>query len=109
MSRVPEIVNVLWVDSAMHEDGGWMAIADADHRAQGGPLECHTTAYLLHEDDDAITVASTWSPDHEGKPARCCGALTIPKASIKGRYKIASAQKARKRTDASVEESNRLT
>lgn len=76
----PELVT--WLDSATHEDG-WSRIEDiAETVTRRGLLRIESVGFVVHETDDALTLAASWFADDEGAPCRVSQPLTIPKAMV---------------------------
>jgi hypothetical protein len=77
-------VRLKWVDSAGHEEGlgGWAKFSDVQRAVEHhGTLLCFSTAWLVHETDDSLTIATTYTVD-EAEPDLVNGCMTIPKLAI---------------------------
>lgn len=73
-----EIVD--WIDASSVD-----AWEPADTKRK--PSECQTAGFVVYEDDDCISLASSFA-FHEGQPADCCLTMTIPKSAITGRSSL---------------------
>lgn len=70
------VVEVEWVDSGA--GGGWQFIANIDRQS----LKCITVGFLLFDDDESISVASSIGLDSAGMANQAEGPITIPKVAI---------------------------
>lgn len=71
MATPPNIIQISWIDAVA--DSGW------EEKTKAEIHHCITVGFLVHETDDAICIASTWSDTETN--AR----MHIPKAWIKDR------------------------
>ena len=68
------IVRIVWHDSGLQHESGWLTPAQIENRTS----EVSSVGYVIHEDDDNITLAMGWTPD----PEMFYGVHTIWKPSI---------------------------
>ena len=71
----PKLVYVQWVDSCC--GSGWQTL----ERIRAACTKCITVGFLVHEDDECISVATTLGY-HEGEPNQTADAITIPRVAI---------------------------
>jgi hypothetical protein len=77
---------VEWEDHAGSD--GWTALDDAIRSNDDSTL-CQTVGWLIAENRERITVASSIGPANDVKPKPdCAGQMTIAKALIKTRHVI---------------------
>jgi hypothetical protein len=87
------IERITWRDSAVHNDGGWIALDEVRDAVRAfGALECKTAGFVVDETPDVVTVATSYSCDADGAPARVVGALTIPVSAIERRESLDSVE-----------------
>lgn len=70
------IVAVEWIDSS--QEGDWIEMHEV---ISSKPFICHTTGYLLAEDENYLTITSTYAA-HNGDASHALGRITIPKVAI---------------------------
>lgn len=68
---------VEWEDAASMGDGGWLNGEDALVFAKTPPPRMLTLGWMLHEDEDWVTLVDTLGPSETGS------VHTIPRAMIK--------------------------
>ncbi|MGD9682613.1 MAG: hypothetical protein AB7W16_15605 [Candidatus Obscuribacterales bacterium] len=68
-----KIVQVFWTDSQTPNVVGWMDQNEISHE----PSSIETVGYLIHEDDESVTIAASVSNDDLVQ-----GVIVIPKAVI---------------------------
>jgi hypothetical protein len=71
VATTPDIIQISWIDAVA--DSGW------EEKVKAEIHQCITVGFLVHETDEAICIASTWSDTETN--AR----MHIPKAWIKDR------------------------
>lgn len=83
---MPRRVEFDWVDSAAHQ-GPWdehdAIVANVE---RVGALNCHTVGYLIHEDDDTVTIAQSVTYDLN-RLSLLGHAMTIPRVAIVGKMR----------------------
>ena len=74
MAVTPDIIQISWIDAVA--DSGW------EEKVKAEIHHCLTVGFLVHETDEAICIASTWSDTETN--AR----MHIPKAWIRNKKEL---------------------
>lgn len=94
MMKFP-VIYVVWKDHAEADTEAWAKIADlANHKL----VTASTIGYLVHEDEEAIQVASTYIGDYEicGRPDVIAKALIVYRVELDVKEHIPPKKRVRK-------------
>jgi len=78
METKRKLLFVEWLDAASESEPGWKALESIDPN----PVVCWSVGWLLHENTDAITIASSVNAEHFD------GDVTIPKSWIRRQVEL---------------------
>lgn len=78
-------IEVHWLDSC--RDPNWTHMDSIEP----GALYCVTVGFLIREDAESITVASSLARDGSGHQLQACLSMTIPLCSVTGMWELSDA------------------
>ena len=79
MSKCP-LVMVEWVDSRQPEPG-WRWLSS--FKPSGGPCDCASVGWLIHDGDDAKALAPNMADLGDGDDMQASGVIQIPTPAIR--------------------------
>lgn len=82
-----QIIKIDWVDSYGHTSR-WEATEDF----KPDKLICTTVGFLLHENENSISLSASYAPETENTVEQVNGIMTIPKSAIVASTKLTAIQ-----------------
>ncbi len=74
-----KLVVVTWLDSKQ-TDGRWQWVSQFEAR---GPHRCYSVGWLMHEDDESVNVAQSYTdPEISDGDRQCAGVKVIPRKAV---------------------------